>query len=255
MYDSSESESSFLAVPKQVQTRQTITSCTKSSVELENHQARSRNLENCASSEVDRTLWLKKSRKWITKSRSIRIQQEFKSLKVIISLNSSLVTMIYRLCCPILKILSTTLEPNIFTTSMQKNRLSEVNQPIETLAERQHIQECLPIFHDAPCSFRMNTTFNSPGECGSTHSTLNFLTSSPDSGIPQSSRYTPIPFQGESPAITSQPTTPSPLARNYSSNNIPSLALPLLTLKKHRNVTKHSSRVVREALLLKTFLI
>ena len=59
-------------------------------------------------------------RKLTTKSRSIRIQRGFKSFIVIISLNSSLVTMIYRLYCPIMKSLSTTTEPNIFTTSMQR---------------------------------------------------------------------------------------------------------------------------------------
>ena len=60
----------------------------------------------------------------------------------------------------------------------------------------------------------MNKTFNSPAKCGSTHSTTNFLTSSPDSGIPQSSPHTPISFQGESPTITSQPTTPSTFPHN-----------------------------------------
>ena len=106
-----------------------------------------------------------------------------------------------------------------FYSEYAKNRLSELNQPIETLAERQHIQEYLPIFPDAPGSSRTNTTFNSPAKCGSTHPTPNFLTSSPDSGIPQSSPQTLISFQGESPTITSQPTTPSPLPRNIPSTS------------------------------------
>ena len=56
-----------------------------------------------------------------------------------------------------------------FYNEYAKNRLSELNQPIE----RQHIQEYLPIFPDAPGPSRMNTTFNSPAKCGSTHSTPN----------------------------------------------------------------------------------
>ena len=105
-----------------------------------------------------------------------------------------------------------------------------MNKPIETLAERQHVQEYLPIFPDAPGPSRMNTTYSSPAKCGSAHSTPNFLASSPDSGIPQSSPQTPISFQGESPAITSQPTTPSPLPRTFSTNpnNIPSNSTAVL---------------------------
>ena len=70
----------------------------------------------------------------------------------------------------------------------------------------------------------MNMTFNSPAKCDSSHSTSNLLASSPDSGIPQSSAHTPISFQGESPATTSQSTTPSPLPRISSTDpkNIPS---------------------------------
>ena len=106
-----------------------------------------------------------------------------------------------------------------FYNEYAKNRISELNHLIETLAERQDIQEKLPIFPDAPGSSGMNTTYNSPANCGSTHSTPNFLTSSPDSGIPQSSPHTPISFQGESPIITSQPTTPSPSPRNIPSTS------------------------------------
>ena len=106
-----------------------------------------------------------------------------------------------------------------FYNEYAKNRLSELNKPIETLAERQHVQEYLPIFPDTPGPSRMKTTYSSPAKCGSAHSTPTFLASSPDSGIPQSSPQTPILFQGESPAITSQPTTPSPLPRNIPSTS------------------------------------
>ena len=105
-----------------------------------------------------------------------------------------------------------------FYNEYAKNRLCGLNKPIETLAERQHVQEYLPIFPDAPGPSRMNTTYSSPAKCGSAHSTPNFLASSPDSGNPQSSPQTPISFQGESPAITSQPTTPSPLPRTFKTN-------------------------------------
>ena len=47
--------------------------------------------------------------------------------------------------------------------------------------------------------------------------------SSLDSGIPRSSPHTPLSFQSETPVITSQPTTPSPLPRTSIINptNLP----------------------------------
>ena len=70
----------------------------------------------------------------------------------------------------------------------------------------------------------MDTTFNSPNKDGNSQSTPNYLASSLDSGIPQSSPYTPLSFQLESPVIISQPTTPSFLPRTSSINptNLPS---------------------------------
>ena len=62
----------------------------------------------------------------------------------------------------------------------------------------------------------METTFNSPIKYGSSHSTGDYLVGSPDSGVPQSSLHTPFSIQSESPLITSQPTTPSPLPRTSS---------------------------------------
>ena len=64
----------------------------------------------------------------------------------------------------------------------------------------------------------MDTTIKSPVKDNSCHSTPNLLASSPDSGIPQSSPHTPLSFQSESPVITNQPTTPSPLRRTSSFN-------------------------------------
>ena len=64
----------------------------------------------------------------------------------------------------------------------------------------------------------MDTTITSPVNDNSCQSTPNLLASSPDSGIPQSSPHTPLSFQPESPVITSQPTTPSPLPRTSSTN-------------------------------------
>ena len=70
----------------------------------------------------------------------------------------------------------------------------------------------------------MDTITKSTVKDNSCHSTPNLLPSSPDSGIPQSSPHTPFSFQSESPVITSQPTTPSPLTRTSSINptNLPS---------------------------------
>ena len=69
----------------------------------------------------------------------------------------------------------------------------------------------------------MDTTIKSPVKDNSCHSRPNLSASSPDSGIPQSS-HTPLSFQTESPVITSQPTTPSPLPFTSSINptNLPS---------------------------------
>ena len=70
----------------------------------------------------------------------------------------------------------------------------------------------------------MDTTIKSPVKYNSCRSTPNFLASSPDSGIPQSSPLTSLSFQPESPVIKSQTTTPGPLPRTCSINptNLPS---------------------------------
>ena len=70
----------------------------------------------------------------------------------------------------------------------------------------------------------MDTTIKLPVKDNSCHSTPNLLASSPDSGIPQSSPHTLLSFQSESPVITIQPTTPSPLSRtsNINPTNLPS---------------------------------
>ena len=99
---------------------------------------------------------------------------------------------------------------------MQKNRLSQLNQPIDSFLYRQHLNDYLPIFLDTCGLSRMNTTIRSPVNDNSFHSTPNCLASSPDSGIRQSSLHTPLSFQSEAPVITSQPTTPSPLPRTSS---------------------------------------
>ena len=74
------------------------------------------------------------------------------------------------------------------------------------------------MFPDTCGPSRIDTTFNSPVNDNSCHSTPNLLASSPDSGIPQSSPHTPLSFQSESPVITSHPTTLS-LLPGTSSNN------------------------------------
>ena len=64
----------------------------------------------------------------------------------------------------------------------------------------------------------MGTTIKSPVENNSCHSTPNLLASSLDSGVQQSSPHTPLSIHMESPVITSQPTTPSPLSLTSTIN-------------------------------------
>ena len=105
-----------------------------------------------------------------------------------------------------------------------KCRLSQLNQPIDSFVERQHLNDYIPVFPDTCGPSQMDTTIKSPVKDNSCHSTPNLLASSPDSGIPQSSPHTPLSFQSESPVITSQPTTRGPLPRTSSINptNLPS---------------------------------
>ena len=87
-----------------------------------------------------------------------------------------------------------------------------------TLVERQPIHDHIPIFPDTYGPSRMDTTIKSPVKYNSCHSTPNLLASSLDSGIPQLSPHTHLSFQSESPVITSQPSTPSPLPRTSGIN-------------------------------------
>ena len=105
-----------------------------------------------------------------------------------------------------------------FYNEYAKRRLSQLYQPIDSIDERQHLNDYLPIFPDTCGPSRMDTTIKSPVKDNSCHSTPNLLASSPDSGIPQSSPHTPLSFQSESPVITSQPTTPSLLPCTSSIN-------------------------------------
>ena len=91
------------------------------------------------------------------------------------------------------------------------------------------------MFHDTYGPSRMDTTIKSPVKDNRGHSTPNLLASSPDSGIPQSSLHTPLSFQSESPVITSQPTTPSPLPRSSSINPNNSQSTSTDTTPRSRN--------------------
>ena len=105
-----------------------------------------------------------------------------------------------------------------FYNEFAKCRLSQLNQPMDSFVERQHLNDYLPIFPDTCGPSRMDTTIKSPVKDNNCHSTPNLLASSPDSGIAQSSPQTLLSFQSESPAITSQPTTPSHLPCTSSTN-------------------------------------
>ena len=99
-----------------------------------------------------------------------------------------------------------------------KIRLSQLNQPIDSFVERQHLNEYLPRFPDTCGPSRKDKTIKSPVKDNSCTSTPNLLASSTDSGIPQSTPHTPLSFQSESPVIPSQPTTPSLLPHTTSFN-------------------------------------
>ena len=111
-----------------------------------------------------------------------------------------------------------------FYNENAKYRLSQLNQPVDSFVERQHLNDYSLIFPDTCEPSRMDTIIKSPVKDNSWHSTPNFLTNSLDSGFPQSSLNTPISYQWESLVTTSQPTTPSPLFRTTSFNptNLPS---------------------------------
>ena len=72
-----------------------------------------------------------------------------------------------------------------FFNEYAKCRLFELNQPIDSFVERQHLNDCLPIFPDTCGPSRMDTTIKLPVKDNSCHSTPNLLASSPDSGILQ----------------------------------------------------------------------
>ena len=94
-----------------------------------------------------------------------------------------------------------------FHNEPSKNRLSQLNQPIDSFVERHHLNDYLPIFLGPS---RMDTTIKSPLKNNICHSTPNRLASSPDSGFPQSFLCTPLSIEPESPVITSQPTPTIP---------------------------------------------
>ena len=106
---------------------------------------------------------------------------------------------------------------------MQKTD-SQLSQPIDSFVERQHLNHYLPIFPDTCGPSRKDTPIKLPANDNSSHPTPNFLASSPESEIPESSPHYPLPFQPETPVITSQPTTPSTLPRTSCINptNFPS---------------------------------
>ena len=98
-----------------------------------------------------------------------------------------------------------------FYNKYAKYRLSQLNQPIDSIVQRQQLNDYLPIFPDTCEPSRKDTDIKLPVKDNGCHSTPNLLASSPDSGNPQSTPHTPLSFQLESTVLTSQPTTPSPL--------------------------------------------
>ena len=94
-----------------------------------------------------------------------------------------------------------------FYNENAKKRPSELNQPINSFLEQQHLNDYLPIFPDTCGPSRMDTIFKSPVKDKNCLLTPNLSASSPDSGIQQPSPNTPLSFQSESSVITSHPTS------------------------------------------------
>ena len=109
-------------------------------------------------------------------------------------------------------------KPEHFYNEYGKYRISQLNQPINSFVERQHLNDYLPIFLDTCEPSQTDTTIKLPVKDNGCHSRLNLLASSPDSGIPQPFPHTPLSFQSESPVITSQTTAPRPLPCTSSIN-------------------------------------
>ena len=105
-----------------------------------------------------------------------------------------------------------------FFSEYANNRLSQWNPPIDSFVERKHLHNYSQIFRDTPRTSRKDTTFNWHNRDDNSHSTPEYLSSSPDSGIPQSSLQRALSFQSEATVISSQPTVPSSLPRTSNSN-------------------------------------
>ena len=143
-----------------------------------------------------------------------------------------------------------------FYNEYAKCRLFQLNQTIESIVERQHLNDYLPIFPDTSRPSRMDTTNTSPLNDNSCHSTPNLLASSVDSGVPQSSPHNPLSFQVESPVITSQPTTPSLLSRpsSINPNNVQSTSTGATPCSRNAGTLRNippEYRVVRKAIFFK----
>ena len=79
-----------------------------------------------------------------------------------------------------------------FYNEHAKSRLSQLNKPIDSFVERQHLDDYLTIFPYTCEPPPIDTTIKLLVEDNSCHSMPNLLASSPDSGIPQSSPHTPL---------------------------------------------------------------
>ena len=106
-----------------------------------------------------------------------------------------------------------------FNNEYEQNWLFQLNPPIDSVVERQHLHDYFAIFPDGCGTLRKDTCFISHVKDNSCHSTPNVLASSHKSGIPQSSSQTLLSFPLESPVITSQPTKPSLLPCTSSNNH------------------------------------
>ena len=131
-----------------------------------------------------------------------------------------------------------------FYNEHAKNRLAQSNKPVHSFAERQRLNDYLPIFADTYEPSRLDNNIKSPVNYNSCHSTPNLLASSPDSSIPQLSPHTPFTFQQESPVITSQSTTPGPFSRTSSINpkNFQSTSTVTTPRSKNAGISQNNLR-------------
>ena len=155
----------------------------------------SKNHKICANSKMNRTMQLKYLTRLFLRLLSAPIRPGLKSFFVTNSWKLLPQTTIYQFFLSVYEKPFNDEKTEHFYNEYARNWFSQINQPIESIVERQQLRDYLLIFPDTPGPSRMETTFNSPVKNNSCHSTPSHLASSLDSGIFQSSLTIFFSFQ------------------------------------------------------------